>query len=52
MHILTTPIAYLKGVGPKRAEVLQSELNIKTFEDLLNYYPLKKLRTRIDELLH
>ena len=23
MHILTTPIAYLKGVGPKRAEVLQ-----------------------------
>ena len=41
MHILTTPIAYLKGVGPKRAEVLQSELNIKTFEDLLNYYPFR-----------
>ena len=41
MHILTTPIAYLKGVGPKRAEVLQSELNIKTFEDLINYYPFR-----------
>ena len=26
MHTLATPIAYLKGVGPKRAEVLEKEL--------------------------
>lgn len=36
---LQTPIVYLKGVGPNRAEALQSELGIHTFQDLLNLFP-------------
>ncbi len=28
-------------MGPKRAELLQEELNIKTFEDLLTHYPYR-----------
>ena len=39
--LLETQITYLKGVGPKRAEALQKELNIETFDDLLNYYPFR-----------
>jgi len=38
---LDTSIEYLKGVGPKRAELLKSELGIFTFEDLLNYFPFR-----------
>ncbi len=40
-NFLSTPIEYLKGVGPKRAELLRSELKIRTFEDLLSYYPYR-----------
>ena len=36
---LQTPVAYLKGVGPNRAESLQSELGIATYQDLLNLFP-------------
>jgi len=36
-----TSIEYLKGVGPKRAELLAKGLNIKTFGDLLVYYPYR-----------
>jgi len=38
---LKSDIKYLKGVGPKRAELLNDELNIFTFEDLLNHYPFR-----------
>ena len=38
-NFLQTPIAYLKGVGPHRAETLKSELGIETFQDLLNLFP-------------
>ena len=33
--ILQTSIDYLKGVGPNRSALLQSEIGIKTFQDLL-----------------
>src|SRR6056297_1751213 len=36
---LQTPVAYLKGVGPSRAETLQSELGIQVYQDLLNLFP-------------
>ncbi len=36
-----TKIEFLKGVGPKRAEMLTKELNIRTFGDLLQYYPFR-----------
>ncbi len=40
-NILETSIEYLKGVGPKRAELLKKELNIFTFGDLLTYFPFR-----------
>ncbi len=40
-QILEQDIKYLKGVGPKRAELLNKELNIFTFGDLLYYFPYK-----------
>jgi ATP-dependent DNA helicase RecG len=36
---LQTPIDYLKGVGPNRADLLRSELGIKTYQDLINLFP-------------
>ncbi len=41
--ILQTPIEFLKGVGPKRAEVLRKEFGISTFSDLLHYYPYRHI---------
>ncbi len=38
-NLLQTPIAYLKGVGPNRADTLRSELGIATYQDLLNLFP-------------
>lgn len=40
-NVLSTPIVYLKGVGPKRGEILQKEASIHTYEDLLHYYPFR-----------
>lgn len=34
-------IKYLKGVGPKRAELLAKELDIHTYYDLLYYFPFR-----------
>ncbi len=36
---LNTSISYLKGVGPGRADLLKSELGIRTFGDLVNFFP-------------
>ncbi|MCR4995338.1 MAG: ATP-dependent DNA helicase RecG [Bacteroidales bacterium] len=45
---LDTPITYLPGVGPQRAQVLESELGITTFRHLLYYFPYKHIdRTRL-----
>ena len=38
-NLLQTPIEYLKGVGPNRAEVLKKELNIQSYRDLINFFP-------------
>src|SRR6056297_1768288 len=38
---LQQDIKFLTGVGPKRAELLNKELEIFTFEDLLYYFPYK-----------
>jgi ATP-dependent DNA helicase RecG len=34
-----TPVEYLKGVGPQKSALLNKELNIFTFADLLQHYP-------------
>ncbi len=48
---LKTPIEYLKGVGPQRAELLQKEIGIFTFEDLLNYFPFRYVdRTKFQKV--
>jgi ATP-dependent DNA helicase RecG len=36
-----TSIEFLKGVGPQRAALLQKELNIFTYGDLLQHYPFR-----------
>jgi ATP-dependent DNA helicase RecG len=36
-----TPIEFLKGVGPQRAALLNKEINIYTFGDLIQYYPFR-----------
>ncbi len=40
-QILDNDIKFLPGVGPRRAELLGKELNITTFNDLLNFYPFR-----------
>ncbi len=39
--MLDQNITYLKGVGPAKAEVLQSELGIRTWEGLLMHFPFR-----------
>jgi ATP-dependent DNA helicase RecG len=40
LRVMATPIQYLKGVGPKRAEQLES-IGVKTIEDLLYQLPFR-----------
>lgn len=39
--ISNTDIKYLPGVGPKKAEILNKELDVFSVEDLFYYYPYK-----------
>ncbi|MBB3188460.1 ATP-dependent DNA helicase RecG [Microbacter margulisiae] len=52
----TSDIQFIPGIGPKRAELLRNELQIKTAEDLLYYFPYKYIdRSRfysVAELQH
>ncbi len=41
MLFIDTPIEFLKGVGPARAAMLQRELDIYTYGDLLEYFPYR-----------
>lgn len=46
-----TPIEYLKGVGPQKADVLKKELLIFTIGDLLQYYPFRYIdRTKFHKI--
>src|SRR5690554_6401226 len=47
MNLLKTPIEYLKGIGPQRADLLKKELGIFVYEDLLQLFPNRYIdRTR------
>ncbi len=49
---LDSPIEFLKGVGPKRAELLRKEINIGTFGQLLEHYPFRYIdRSKIDKII-
>jgi ATP-dependent DNA helicase RecG len=43
MHVpyLDSPIEYLKGVGPQRAALLNKELGLFTFGDLIQHFPFR-----------
>ena len=41
--ILDSPIEYLKGVGPLKADLLKKELGIFSFGDLLEHFPLRHI---------
>ena len=43
INLFQTPIDYLKGVGPNRADLLKKELGIYTFQDLANLFPNRYL---------
>lgn len=46
--ILATDITYLTGVGPKRAKALGDTLGLRTFGDLLHFYPYRYVdRSRV-----
>ncbi len=46
--VLDTELTYLPGIGPKRADLLQKELGLKTWGDLLYYFPYKHIdRSRL-----
>ncbi len=38
---LQTPVEYLKGVGPQKAEILKAEMGIFSYGDLLTLYPFR-----------
>ena len=41
LSILEQDVMFLPGVGPRKKEILSRELNIRTWRDLLEYYPYK-----------
>lgn len=41
VNLLDTKIEFLKGVGEKKAKVLDKELGITTYRDLISYYPYR-----------
>ena len=41
LNLENRSLTYLPGIGPKKAEVLQKELNLCSYEDLLFYFPYK-----------
>lgn len=40
-NLLENSIEYLKGVGPKKADLLKKELSVFTFRDLLMHFPYR-----------
>jgi len=40
---LDTPVEYLKGTGPQRAELLKKEFGIYTFWDMLRHFPFRHI---------
>ena len=48
---LSTSIEYLKGVGPKRADILKKELRIFTYDHLINHFPFRYIdRSKIHKI--
>ncbi len=49
--ILNNPIEYLHGVNTLRGDLLRKELQVFTFNDLLNHFPLRHVdKTKMDKI--
>ncbi|MGC4102700.1 ATP-dependent DNA helicase RecG [Ferruginibacter sp.] len=49
--ILSNPIEYIHGISAQRGDMLRKELEIFTFNDLLNYFPLRHIdKTKVDKI--
>ncbi len=49
--ILDNPVEFLKGVGPKRAEMFKAELGVSTVRDLLEQFPFRYIdRTQFHDI--
>lgn len=49
--ILQTPIEYLTGITAQRGDMLRKDLNIHTFNDLLNHFPFRHVdKTKVDTI--
>jgi len=49
--MLHTSVKYLPGIGTARAQILEKELGIKTYEDLLNHFPFRYIdRTKFYQI--
>ncbi|MCR4815844.1 MAG: ATP-dependent DNA helicase RecG [Bacteroidales bacterium] len=52
MIFIDTPIEFLKGVGPARADLLRRELDINTYGDLLEYFPYRYVdRSKVSSIV-
>ena len=50
-HLAKLDIKYLHGVGPKRAELLAQEIGIRSYYDLLYYFPFRYVdRSKIHKI--
>lgn len=48
MDILQTDIKFIPGIGPRKAEILNKEIDVFTLGDLIRWYPYRYIdRTRI-----
>jgi ATP-dependent DNA helicase RecG len=48
---LNNPIEYINGISTLRGDMLRKELQLFTFNDLLNYFPLRHLdKTKVDKI--
>ncbi|NBT08052.1 MAG: ATP-dependent DNA helicase RecG [Chitinophagia bacterium] len=51
VSLLSSPIEYLKGVGPLRADMLKKELSLFTFNDLLHHFPYRHIdKTKVNTI--
>ena len=39
MDIMRTSLEYLNGIGPAKAQLLKNEMQLKSFQDLLHFFP-------------
>jgi ATP-dependent DNA helicase RecG len=45
-YTLGSPMAYIKGIGPERAKLIEAFLGLKVLEDLLEFFPLRYVDKR------